>query len=64
MKFAGHTEAVEDVAFNPQHDHELCSVGDDKSLRFWGESSAEGGLDAKHFHSKRLKCDALHVRVL
>eukprot|EP00976_Prorocentrum_cordatum_P034924 710099-Prorocentrum_minimum.AAC.1 len=35
FKFQGHKDTVEDVAFNPFTEMELCSVGDDKTLLFW-----------------------------
>ena len=40
--FEGHTATVEDVAFHPFSETQLCSVGDDASLLFWDALSGKG----------------------
>ncbi len=35
VRFTGHSDTVEDVAFHPTSDEQLCSVGDDSCLCFW-----------------------------
>jgi histone-binding protein RBBP4 len=34
-RFMGHSDTVEDIAFHPTSDQQLCSVGDDSALCFW-----------------------------
>jgi histone-binding protein RBBP4 len=34
-RFEGHNDTVEDVAFHPNSDEQLCSVGDDSAVCFW-----------------------------
>ncbi|QDZ19234.1 WD40 repeat domain-containing protein [Chloropicon primus] len=42
IAFEGHADTVEDVAFHPKNSHELVSVGDDKSVRFWDARAGSG----------------------
>jgi len=42
LKFLGHVDTVEDVAFHPSSALELCSVGDDSALIFWDGRAGTG----------------------
>ena len=50
VEFQGHSDTVEDVAFNPHSTNELCSVGDDRNMLFWDARTKKAAGAAKLAH--------------
>ena len=57
IKFRGHTDTVEDVAFHPKSSDEVVSVADDKSVRFWDFRAGEASVSAiANAHESDVQC--------
>ena len=54
ITMVGHTDTVEDCCFHPKNSHEVVSVGDDKTVRFW---DARVGSSAVHVVEKAHNSD-------
>lgn len=55
--FRGHTDVIEEVAFRPNSSHEIVSVGDDKSMRFWDERAGTSSvIVVENAHDSDVQC--------
>lgn len=57
MRFEGHTAVVNDVCFHPSTSHEIVSVSDDRTIRFWDSRKGPGHCEvAKEAHGADITC--------